>query len=136
LSSQDPEIGRLEADILKAVKKLGNASAGDVMEDLKPGKLLAYTTVSTTLDRLYKKGLVERKSAPGKTGQKYVYSYPGNPSLERQVVNKMVDKLVSAFGPSVASTIYDRLSEVSPEEYAKLKEKIDRKKRATSGGEN
>jgi predicted transcriptional regulator len=95
------------------------------MEELKPNRVLAYTTVSTTLDRLYKKGLVARRSVSGRTGQKYAYSFPGNPGLEKQVVNRMVDKLVSAFGPSVASTIYDRLSEVSPGEAAKLREAID-----------
>jgi len=126
-SNRDPEIGDLEADVLKSLKRLGNASAGELMEDLKPGRALAYTTVSTTLDRLCRKGLAARKSVAGRTGQKFVYSFPGNPGLEKRVVNKTVDKLVSAFGPSVASMIYDRLSEVSPDEAAKLRKAIDDK---------
>jgi predicted transcriptional regulator len=135
--TRDPEIGDLEAGVLKSLKRLGSASAGEMVEELKPERVLAYTTVSTTLDRLHKKGLVSRKSVSGKTGQKYIYSFPENPRLEKQVVNRMVDKLVSAFGPSVASTIYDRLSEVSPEEAAKLREAIDGKmgrKRVEDGG--
>lgn len=129
------EIGSLEADVLKTLKNLGKGSAGDIAEGLHASRDLAYTTISTTLDRLYKKGLVERESAVGRTGQKYVYSFPGNPTLQKQIVDKMVDKLVSAFGPSVASTIYDRLSEVSPEEASKLREAIDSKmKRKTGGG--
>jgi predicted transcriptional regulator len=127
------EIGNLEADVLKTLKDLGEGSAGDVAEGLHASRGLAYTTISTTLDRLYKKGLVERKSAAGRTGQKYVYSFPGNPTLQKQIVNKMVDKLVSAFGPSVASTIYDRLSEVSPDEASKLREAIDSKMKPRSG---
>ena len=130
---KDPEIGDLEADVLKSLKRLGTASAGQMMEELRPGRVLAYTTVSTTLDRLYKKGLVARKSVSGRTGQKYVYSFPENPGLEKQVVNRMVDKLVSAFGPSVASTIYDRLSEVSPDEAAKLRETIEGKMKHKRG---
>jgi len=118
------------------LKRLGSASAGEMVEELKPGRVLAYTTVSTTLDRLHRKGLVARRSVSGRTGQKYVYSFPGNPSLEKQVVNRMVDKLVSAFGPSVASTIYDRLSEVSPDEAAKLRETIDGKMRRKKGGDH
>ncbi|HYW81676.1 MAG TPA: BlaI/MecI/CopY family transcriptional regulator, partial [Spirochaetia bacterium] len=120
-------------DVLKSLKRLGSASAGQMMEELKPGRVLAYTTVSTTLDRLYKKGLVSRTSVSGRTGQKYVYSFPENPGLEKQVVNRMVDKLVSAFGPSVASTIYERLSEVSPDEAAKLKAAIDGKMKRGRG---
>ena len=126
---KNPEIGDLEADVLKTLKRLGAASAGEVMQELKPERSLAYTTVSTTLDRLHRKGLIARRSVSGKTGQKYVFSFPGNPGLEKKVVNRMVDKLVSAFGPSVASTIYDRLSEVSPEEAAKLRKTIDGKRR-------
>ncbi len=133
-SNKDPEIGDLEADILRTLKKLGSASAGEIMAELKSSRILAYTTVSTTLDRLHRKGILARESVSGRTGQKYVYSFPANPALERKVVNRMVDKLVSAFGPSVASTIYDRLSEVSPEEAAKLRETIDRgMKRNRSG---
>lgn len=136
VSTKDPEIGDLEADVLKTLKRLGGASAGEMMEELKPGRVLAYTTVSTTLDRLHRKGLLARRSVSGRTGQKYVYSFPGNPGLEKQVVNRMVDKLVSAFGPSVASTIYDRLSEVSPDEAAKLRETIDGKMRRKKGGDD
>ena len=127
-STKHPEIGNLEAEVLKVLKRLGNAAAGDITEELKASRTIAYTTVSTTLDRLYKKGLVKRESVLGRTGQKYVYSVPKNPDLEKQVVNKMVDKLVSAFGPSVASTIYDRLSELSPEEAQKLGKRIEDKK--------
>lgn len=127
VSTRDPEIGDLEADVLKVLKRSGSASAGEMMAQLKPDRVLAYTTVSTTLDRLHRKGLVTRRSVSGKTGQKHVYSFPENPGLEKQVVNRMVDKLVSAFGPSVASTIYDRLNQLSPDEAAKLKETIDNK---------
>jgi len=129
------EIGSLEADVLRILKKLGESSAGDIAEELHPSRELAYTTISTTLDRLHKKGLVERKSTAGKTGQKYIYSFPGNPTLQKQIVDKMVDKLVSAFGPSVASTIYDRLDEVSPAEANKLREAIDAKMKRKARGD-
>jgi predicted transcriptional regulator len=135
VSNRDPEIGDLEAEVLKVLKRSGGASAGEMMAQLKPDRVLAYTTVSTTLDRLYRKGLVTRRSVSGKTGQKHVYSFPENPGLEKQVVNKMVDKLVSAFGPSVASTIYDRLSEVSPDEAAKLRDAIDHQMKRKKGGD-
>jgi len=131
-STRDSEIGGLEADVLKVLKRLGNASAGDVTAELKAGRPIAYTTVSTTLDRLHRKGHVTRKSVSGRTGQKYVYSVPINPDLEKRVVNKMVDKLVNAFGPSVASTISDRLSELSPEEAKKLGERIESKKKGSA----
>ncbi len=118
--SWNPDIGDLEAEVLRCLKSLRSATAGQVLEDMSSRRPLAYTTVSTTLDRLYKKGLVSRKAESGPTGQRYVYSFSGNPGLEKQVVNKMVDKLVAAFGPSVASSIFDRLNELTPDEAAKL----------------
>jgi predicted transcriptional regulator len=128
-SSKEPDIGYLEAEVLKELKQLESASAGEIVEGLRPSRTLAYTTVSTTLDRLHKKGLVSRTSVSGRTGHKYVYSIARDSDRQKQVVNKMVDKLVSAFGPSVVSSIYDRLSELSPEEAAKFKGTIDSRKR-------
>ena len=98
-----------------------------MVEELKPGRVLAYTTVSTTLDRLHRKGILARKSVSGRTGKKYLYSFPEYPGLEKRVVNRMVDKLVSAFGPSGALTIYDRLGGVSSGEVAKPRENVDAK---------
>ena len=122
ISPREPEIGDLEADVLKTLRRRGGVSAGEMVQELKPGRVLAYTTVSTTLERLHRKGMVGRKSVSGRTGRKYVYSFPGNPGLEQQVVNGMVDRLVKAFGPSVASTICERLSEVSPDAAVKARE--------------
>ena len=61
-SSKEPDIGHLEAEVLKELKQLESASAGEIVEGLRPSRTLAYTTVSTTLDRLHKKGLVSRTS--------------------------------------------------------------------------
>ncbi len=124
-------LGALEADVLYVLKKFGKASARDVLVELRKGKDMAYTTVSTTLDRLYRKGLLGRETAVGKGGTKYLYTYPENPSLQKEIVTKTVDKLVSAFGSSVVSTIYERLNEVSNGEVEELRRKIDEKRRST-----
>jgi predicted transcriptional regulator len=89
---------------------------------------LAYTTVSTTLERLFKKGLVSRERVAGRTGPKYVYSSVSDPGLEKQLVDAAVGRLVDAFGPSVTSTIYDRLNEISPGELQKLRDRIEKRR--------
>ncbi len=48
-------IGELESDVLEVLKLKGQATAADVMETLKENREIAYTTVSTTLDRLVQK---------------------------------------------------------------------------------
>lgn len=116
-------IGRLEAEVLGAVQLLGKATARQVME--KVGRRhLAYTTVSTVLDRLYKKGMVARTRVVGRGGRKYLYQTASSPALRLSIVNMALDRLVNAFGPSIVPTIYDSLDKISKEEIEDIRSKI------------
>lgn len=55
------ELGTLESKTLKLVEKLGEASARDVLTEINKSKSLAYTTISTILERLNKKGFLIEK---------------------------------------------------------------------------
>jgi predicted transcriptional regulator len=116
-------LGELEADILGAVQKLGKASAREVMEEVS-ARHLAYTTISTVLDRLHQKGMLKRTKVIGRGGTKYVYSSSSSVDLRVSIVDKALDRLVSAFGPSIVPTIYDSLNEISKEEAADLKKRV------------
>jgi len=52
-------LGPLERKVLDAAWKLKRANVRDVVEAFK--EKLAYTTIMTTLDRLYKKGYLDRE---------------------------------------------------------------------------
>jgi predicted transcriptional regulator len=52
-------LGPLEVAVMEIVWEHGESVVRDVVDRL--GRPLAYTTVMTTLDRLYKKGLLERR---------------------------------------------------------------------------
>lgn len=54
-------LGRLELSVMEIVWRRGESSVRDVVARL--ARPLAYTTVMTTLDRLYKKNLLERRKA-------------------------------------------------------------------------
>lgn len=54
-------LGRLELSVMEIVWRRGESSVRDVIVQL--ARPLAYTTVMTTLDRLYKKNLLERRKA-------------------------------------------------------------------------
>ena len=125
-------MGELEAHVLGAVQKLGKASARDVMKEID-GRHLAYTTISTVLDRLHQKGMVKRVRVVGRGGIKYVYSPVSSTDLRVSIVNRALDRLVSAFGPSIVPTIYDSLEEISKEEAADLKRKIARARKSGRG---
>ncbi len=61
-------LGFLERELMEHVWKLDEVSVTDVHEQLD-GRL-AYTTVMTTLDRLFKKGILQRR----KQGRAFIYS--------------------------------------------------------------
>lgn len=62
------------------------------------GDRVVYTTVMTTLDRLYKKGLVTRR----KEGRAFLYSPRLSPEeLERGVAADVLNNLLSAGNDSV-----------------------------------
>jgi predicted transcriptional regulator len=67
-------LGHLEITVMEILWRRGESNVHDVIERL--GRPLAYTTVMTTLDRLYKKGLLRRR----KSERAFVYS----PCLSRR----------------------------------------------------
>jgi len=56
-----PALGHLEFTIMEILWERGESNVHDVAQKLD--RPLAYTTVMTTLDRLFKKGLLDRRKA-------------------------------------------------------------------------
>lgn len=65
---QQSVLGRLEISVMEILWARGESSVRDVVERL--GRPLAYTTVMTTLDRLFKKSLLDRR----KSERAFLYS--------------------------------------------------------------
>ena len=63
-----PPLGPLESAIMDLLWNRGESNVHDVVERLD--RPLAYTTVMTTLDRLFKKGLLDRR----KSARAFLYS--------------------------------------------------------------
>jgi predicted transcriptional regulator len=103
-------------ETLRVVQKLGKASAREILVELRDKRQIAYTTVNTVLDRLYRRGLVKRSKAQGKGGMRYVYSPATSAYLRRNVVPQALKALVGAFGPSVVSAIYEGLEQLSTDD--------------------
>jgi predicted transcriptional regulator len=119
-------LGELQADILGVVQRLGKASVREVMNELEGRRHVAYTTVGTVLDRLYRKGLLRRTKITGRGGSKYVYSAAASEDFQTNLVQRALNQLVNAFGPSIVPTIYDNLDRISKEETDELKRKIEK----------
>ena len=61
-------LGHLEITVMEILWGRGESNVHDVVQQLD--RPLAYTTVMTTLDRLYKKGMLERR----KSDRAFLYS--------------------------------------------------------------
>jgi predicted transcriptional regulator len=66
---QPVALGPLESEIILVISEHQDASVQEVRDRLS--RPLAYTTVMTTLDRLYKKSLLERR----KSGRGFLYKF-------------------------------------------------------------
>jgi predicted transcriptional regulator len=87
-------LGHLETHVMDLVWDRGRGTVHDVMRALE--RPLAYTTVMTTLDRLYKKGLLDRR----KEERAFVYS----PRVSRaEWERKRAGELVAGFLASPAT---------------------------------
>ena len=80
----------LELECLKVLWTLGEGNVKDVREVMTRSRNLAYTTVMTVLDRLEKRGRVERR----KQGRMFVYT----PAVSRDTLRRLaIDDLVGDF---------------------------------------
>ncbi len=120
------ELGELEAAVLGTVIRLGKASARQVAQDLEPSRGLAYTTISTTLDRLFKKGVLGRDEAIGRGGSRYIYHIHSEDKVKGRIVKGFVDRLVTAFGPGIISTLHNYMDEIPKDQLKRLEEKVRR----------
>src|SRR5215470_17992584 len=78
----------LELECLKALWGIGEGTVRDVRQVLVGNRDLAYTTVMTVLDRLEKRGGVERR----KQGRSFVYiPKVSRETLRRVAVQDLVD---------------------------------------------
>lgn len=83
-------LGKLEREVLNEVWRRGEASVRQVQHELEDR--VAYTTLMTTLDRLYKKGLLTRR----KSGRAFLYSPRISPEeFEKGVAEDIIDGLLS-----------------------------------------
>lgn len=102
-------LGELERKALDEVRRHGEVNVGHVCEAF--GNEYAYTTLMTTLDRLYKKGLLDRR----KVGRAFLYSAKYSvEEIEQGVARDVIGHLLEPGAGSaepVLACIVDRVSE-------------------------
>ena len=105
----DAILGPLEADVLKAIYEIGKpVRVREVYEAMSRERKIAYTTVMSTMNTLFDKGILDRKVTEGRGGLLYVY-WPkmSRGEIERSAVRHIMDSLVKNFGEAVTSYIVE-----------------------------
>jgi len=123
-------LGPLEIQVMDVLWVTGECSVRDVVEKLD--RCLAYTTVMTTLDRLFKKGLLDRRKAE----RAFVYSARvSNQEWERQRAGDLVAGLLAGSQPSremLLSSLVDAVGQHDVLLLERLEEKVRRKRKELS----
>ncbi|HSZ63162.1 MAG TPA: BlaI/MecI/CopY family transcriptional regulator [Terriglobales bacterium] len=129
-SRSRPQLGPLERLVLEEVWLHGNATVRELLAD---GKIRqAYTTVMTTVDRLYKKGLLDRTAE----GKAFRYSPRYTPEeLQRNAALESIRQLLGS--GEVASLPLSYLVEALSAHDAQLLDElqllVERKRRELHG---
>lgn len=120
-------LGALEERVMEILwKDEGPLSVREVGRKLGRKKL-AHTTVMTTLDRLYKKGLLARE----KDGTAYVYwAAMSRDDYHRRIVEETVSALIEESAEPVLSAFVDAAASIDEENLARLSRLIARKRQA------
>ena len=116
-----PALGRLEQQVMDDLWGRGRpASVRDVREGL--GADLAYTTLMTTLDRLYKKGLLERT----KDGRAFLYApRVSREQFQRGLLTRVLDELLGR-GTETARPVLSTLVEAVSQADRQLLDELER----------
>ena len=115
-------LGSLETEVLAALRDLGEGPARDVRRALeRRGIRLAYTTVATTLSRLFDKGLVLRRRETCRGGERYVYR-PAN--VEQKYLRNLLRGVVEMFGPAGVIHLNEEIAKLDPSQEQELRRRL------------
>ena len=119
---ENPRLGALESDVLRSLRELDEAPARRVREALqRRGRRLAYTTVATTLGRLWSKGFVRRRRETCRGGERFVYR---GVDFERQYLQQMLQGVVRLFGPTGVVHLNEELAKLDPARERDLRRRL------------
>ncbi len=120
-------LGFLELDVMDVVWAGGQWTVRDVVQKLE--RTLAYTTVMTTLDRLFKKGMLDRT----KSERAFVYSAALSRSQwERKRAGSLLADLLGGSQPArelLLSSLLDAVGQYDAQLLEQLEQRIRDKRR-------
>lgn len=131
-SGLEQALGTLETQVMEAI---WDAAEPVAVEDVRAkleaqGKESAYTTIMTTMSRLFDKGLLQREQR----GRAYYY-WPtlSRSELDRSVTRRVIDGLLASFTEPAISYFVEAVRDGHPEQFDQLAQIIDEHRRRREG---
>lgn len=118
-------LGSLEKEIMEVCWHVPHATVRDVMSVIQRKRPIAYTTVMTVMDRLYKKGVLKR------TVVEHAYRYrPAHDraSFARRAAANVAKSFIAQFGDVGIAQFVDVLEDIDPKKLRALRNKIQKAK--------
>ena len=118
------QLGPLETELMNALWKRGHGTVRDLLDEGHTS--VAYTTAMTTLDRLYKKGLLRRR----KDGRAFVYE----PAITRAQFSETlacyaIEFMLRCAGPeAVLSYFVDAVGDSDEQLLDELQRAVDKRR--------
>ncbi|TNE43435.1 MAG: BlaI/MecI/CopY family transcriptional regulator [Deltaproteobacteria bacterium] len=114
-------ISGLERDVMECIWEKGRATVRDVMNCLDQSKSRAYTTIMTTMDRLFQKDLLVRE----REGNAYVYvPAQSRDSYWKSVAQETMQTLLTVGGDVALSAFVDAASQEDEKNLERLEQLI------------
>ncbi len=114
-----------EVDVMNLIWRCGECTAPQVHREIEKNKSVTYSTVKTIVDRLEKKGAIQRTKTEGRT----IYFKPAIAASEIQL--SLVDKLLGTIFAGDRRPLFSRLlssEELTKADLAFLSDLIDKRR--------
>ncbi len=125
------ELGDLELAVLRVVRTLGEASSGEVFDELRKSRDVAYTSVTTTLYRLVEKDLLSVR----RQSEKKAFYRIKDGRAYRRAMAAMVDSLLDTFGGAAVSYMLDSPGRLTPDDAEQLSVRVSHERKREAGHE-
>ena len=123
------DLGPLEQSVLELLWAHGESSVQDVAQRI--ARPLAYTTVMTTLDRLYKKGVLDRRQVDRAFHYTARFS---REEMQRRYASAFVDGFLGGESSVLFSCLVDAVGQYDAALLDELEEQIRKKRRQIERG--
>jgi len=132
------KLGPLELTIMKLMWENNLSTVREIYDELSKERKIALTTVSTTMNRLFKKEFLTREIQTGKGGLFYNYKVKETKrGFENKSSRSLAKQIIESYGNTASMKLIQEISKkYNDKELDKLLEELEKLKHQKNGENN